>query len=137
MTQADPSIERFVRGTLGCGCPDEVFRSIELSGQPATSDRPAYRRLLIGQRLLIFILEPECEAGIAQAVRAIAGEGRAQRDALGLNRFRLVVTLDAAAATSEAAVTAFEDVAAGDARAHLHLLAPGVLPGSLSSSGRR
>lgn len=137
MTQADPSIEGFVRGTLGCGCPDEVFRSVELSGQPEAADRPAYQRLLIGQRLLICILEPKGEAGLAAGVRALAAEARAQRDALGLNRFRLVVALDATEAARDAAAAAFETVAAGDERAHLHLLAPAALPATLSSRDRR
>jgi hypothetical protein len=137
MTQANSSIERFVRDTLGCGCPDEAFRSIELSGQPAAAHRPAWQRLLIGRRLLVGILEPEGEAELAEAVRTLAAEGRAQRDALGLNRFRLVVALDATEAARAAAAAAFEAVAAGDERAHLHLLAPAALPAELSSRGRR
>ncbi|MCU0974747.1 MAG: hypothetical protein MUC71_00345 [Steroidobacteraceae bacterium] len=137
MTQADPSIEQFVRGALGCGCPDDVFLSVELSAQPATPGRPGYQRLLIGQRLLICIVEPEGTQGLAEAVRALAAEGRAQRDALGLNRFRLVVALDVAEAARAAAAAAFHAVAGGDERAHLHLLAPTELPAVLSSRGTR
>ncbi len=133
MNQSDTSIERFVRDTLGCGCPDEAFRSIALSGQSATPHRPACQRLLIGQRLLICILEPEGEAGLAEAVSMLAAEGCAQRDSLGLSRFRLVIALDAAEAARGAAAAAFEAVAAGDERAHLHLLAPAALPAELRS----
>ena len=49
-------ITRFVRGTLGCQCPDEVFQSIVI-GQERTADHgEPFTRLLVGDRLLIYIL---------------------------------------------------------------------------------
>ena len=41
-------VEHFVRGTLGCSCPDEVFRSIVVSRLPAVAGRPPILQVLVG-----------------------------------------------------------------------------------------
>lgn len=136
MTQADASIERFVRGTLGCACPDEVFQQIETSALPGDlpGDLPGVR-LVIGNRLLVYVaLAP---ASLVAATRALVAAGRRERDARGWNRFRLVLATEAPEAERTAAADAFASAAAGDERAHLHVLAPAALPAVLSSACRR
>jgi len=127
-------VRRFVREVLGCGCPEAVFEHIEDAPLPATGDLPAYRRLLIGQRLLIYVLVP-VSASPASAAAALAGlleRGQRERDRLGLNRFRAVVGVDDPPAWEPRLRTVFETFAArpgvGADRLHLHVVAPGACP---------
>ena len=50
-------IEHFVRATLGCQCPDEVFRSIAIDQLRTADGAIGYTRLLVGNRLLIYVLD--------------------------------------------------------------------------------
>ena len=50
-------IERFVRETLGCNCPAEVFARIEDDSLPSTNSGPPIRRIAIGSRLLIYLVD--------------------------------------------------------------------------------
>ena len=50
--------KRFVRDTLGCQCPDSVFEQIDYQENTGILDKDAIvKRLLVGNRLLIYILE--------------------------------------------------------------------------------
>lgn len=114
--RATPALRGFVRDTLGCACPESVFESVErgrlanVAGQPVT-------RLVIGGRLLIYVAAGEPTAA---RVAALAASGRWDRDASGLNRFRLVLGLPAEASEVAALEAAFGDAAGGDPKAHLH-----------------
>ena len=58
---ASPALEHFVRGTLGCKCPDVVFQSI-------TIDRAdSHTRLVVGNRLLIYVFESSSGKTLALA----------------------------------------------------------------------
>ena len=136
MTQPHPDIERFVRRTLGCCCSDDVFRLVAVAdGQ--SRDGTGFTRLIIGGRLLIYILEQPAEGSVAALVGALAAQGLAERESRAYNRFRLVLACDDPAAANGEAESAFRRLAGGDDRAHLHLLAPAELPAILSSPGRR
>ena len=124
-----PSIERFVRGTLGCRCPDEVFASIRVE-QQAEAGTP-FVRLLVGERLLIYVLHPRPGPPAAALVTALAARGRAERDACGYNRFRLVVAGDARDPAGAEIPERFAAAAGEDPHAHLHLVAPDLLPAAL------
>ena len=50
------SIRRFVREDLGCGCPEEVFDHVALASRDAGPDGPRHTRLLIGNRLLVYVM---------------------------------------------------------------------------------
>lgn len=126
------SLEEFVRGTLGCQCPDEVFRSISLDHQRAPGCAWPFARLAVGDRLLIYVLE--AQALTTAAVSALASQGRAERDAKGYNRFRLVIASDTPARLIDAARAGFARVADEDDRAHLHLLASDQLPDVLRAT---
>jgi hypothetical protein len=59
MTPPDrASIEHFVRSTLGCGCPDEVFQHLVVSRLPPIAGRPPIVQLQVGSRLLIHVVAP-------------------------------------------------------------------------------
>jgi len=122
------SIENFVRVTLGCSCPDEVFRSITIDRAPMSGAANGCARLVIGDRLLIYVLEPAAASGSIEPLTGLASAGLAERNARGLNRFRLVVATPRPIRHLEEVQARFARVAGSDDRAHLHLVAADSLP---------
>ena len=131
----DPShvdeITRFVRGTLGCQCPDDVFRSIVIGQERTPDDGAPFTRLLVGDRLLIYIHETQPAKATTATVSKLATQGRTERDDKQYNRFRLVIVADDPTELLTAAQSSFADVAGTDDRAHLHVLATHQLPHAL------
>jgi hypothetical protein len=110
---------RFIRSTLGCGCPDEVLRSIRVSrGAEAVS-------LDVGGRLLVRLVRAS-GLDLGEAVTA----GRAERDGSGFNRFRLVA-IGADAEELDRLQREWSRLAVDD-RLHLHTLGPEAVPEGLS-----
>jgi hypothetical protein len=133
VTDPDHSeVERFVRGTLGCGCPDEVFRTVSVTRLPAVPGRSEVLQLLVGSRLLVHVATAPQEAQAAGWIEQLAASGRAARDRHGYNRFRLVVTGTCPAKLSGKLEARFARAVARDERAHLHLLDAHQLPAALS-----
>jgi hypothetical protein len=128
----DPShadeITRFVRGTLGCQCPDDVFRSIVITHQHTPDNGAPFTRLLVGDRLLIYLLPASSTDATPETLAALARNGRAERDAKGYNRFRLVIASQDALSQDPAARTTFESVLGREDRAHLHFVPSAEIP---------
>ena len=117
------AIEGFVRETLGCACPDEVFAAIE------DGERGGLRRIAVGGRLLVYLVAPARGGLTADQLDGYLSRGRRERDELGFNRFRLVIAADDERTTEAEALTgAFERLRAGDERLHLHLIPSSRLP---------
>lgn len=132
MTDANPAeIEHFVRATLGCACPDEVFRSIAIDRLPAAAGRPPIVQLLVGSRLLIHVVTPPAREAANGWIEQLSACGRAARDRHGYNRFRLVVATAAPLASTRELADRFARSITGDDKAHLHFVEPGALPGGL------
>lgn len=126
------AVTHFVRGTLGCGCPDEVFDSIAVEPLlPFAGGLPALQ-LLIGSRLLIQLAVPPRDAAAADWIERLATEGRASRDRHGYNRFRLVVVTSPGQAVPAGLEERFARLAGRDERVHLHFVAQDHLPEALS-----
>lgn len=125
-------ITHFVRGTLGCGCPDAVFDSIVVeSVVPAANGLPVLQ-LLIGSRLLIQLVVPPHDATAAGWIERLAAAGRAARDRHGYNRFRLVIVTSPGQALPAGLDERFVRLAGTDERVHLHVVAQDQLPEALS-----
>jgi hypothetical protein len=121
----------FVRNTLGCGCPDEVFRKIECEEDVAidTGITVDYR-INVGDRLLIYVVQgndfrvdddPWNEKKLGDIVEA----GKEERDGKGFNRFRLVLAGEGNGNSTDAAADAallFEGLECVDDRIHLHII---------------
>jgi hypothetical protein len=132
MNPADrQSIEHFVRTTLGCQCPDEVFESIAIERAPTPDTALPHTRLAIGERLLIHVFEAPSVKATAAAVSKLATQGRTERDAKQYNRYRLVIASAHPTQVLDDARTSFASVAGTDERAHLHVLATDQLPDAL------
>lgn len=127
-------IEPFVRGTLGCGCPDEVFRRIELDTRPACPGRPGFTRLVVGDRLLIYVADLRDGRDVARRMEALVAHGMAERDAKGYHRFRLVVVAGTGSSADDAAEALGAAVGVDD-RAHLHCLQAAAVPSALMPAG--
>lgn len=82
-------IKPFVQQVLGCQCPESVFSQIEHSLEPVAGT--VYQRLLIGERLLIYLLDLSTVIDAEAVAGRLLRHGVAARDRAGLNRFRLVV----------------------------------------------
>jgi hypothetical protein len=124
------AVKTFVQDRLGCTCPDEVFEQIRFIESPAGfEDTPVNAVCIIGERLLIAVSDPKDWHGAIRRLQQMVNAGRALRDSLGLNRFRLVIAADddAAAVTLQHVFDSLRDV---DDRMHLHLVMADILPGA-------
>jgi hypothetical protein len=117
------AVERFVRETLGCGCPDEVFRDLRL--EPA--DRIHDGAIHVGGRLLVLLLRPDGAREFEHRLAVLMEAGRQRRDSAGYNRVRFVL-----ATTDSTLVAVAERIFAAnpwcDERTHLHVVAPAAVP---------
>jgi len=129
MTHPDrASIEHFVRGTLGCGCPDEVFQHLVISQLPPIAGRPPIVQLQVGSRLLIHVVAPPDGATASDWIEQLAANGRTTRDRHGYNRFRLVIASPAAVISARELQERFARAIVGDEKAHLHFVSSEQLP---------
>ncbi|MCB2217125.1 hypothetical protein [Desulfofustis glycolicus] len=115
-------VKNFVQQTLGCGCPEPVFQSMLTDTfTPAELVSVVVTRLLIGQRLLVYLVHPG-NAGppMKDLLAALTACGREERERCGYNRLRLVVV------TGEECYPAlersFSELQGEDDRLFLHLL---------------
>jgi hypothetical protein len=115
------SIKAFVQNTLGCGCPDEVFRLVDWRPHVHLSDEVTLAfAVTIGDRLLVYVTERDAVLDEVLLTFLIS-RGKEERDARGLNRFRLVVATDDAA-IREGLMRKFEELCDKDEKIHLHLI---------------
>jgi len=115
-------IEPFVRCQLGCTCPAEVFEWIDESPVRMTGLTQIGRRIAIGGRLLVYVLDTdETDLALVQLPDWLAA-GRAERDASAMNRLRLVVVTSDSDALGPALKARFDALPGRDERTHLHVL---------------
>lgn len=83
-------VKRFVQETLGCGCPEEVFCTIERWNNvcPPDTEVRLISRIGIGGRLLIYMMEPPADD---DTFRSVITAGLRERDERGFNRLRIVL----------------------------------------------
>ena len=129
MSESESSrLRRFVRSTLGCGCPEEILQNVKSTRFNLRAHTPL-TRLDIGGRLLVYILEAETAAGIpVSALEDAVETGIAERDRLGFNRLRVVVATDDPEALRPAAECSFAILEGLADRVHLHVVATSDLP---------
>jgi hypothetical protein len=118
------SIKTFVRDTLGCKCPDSVFSEIArgLLEIPTDAGPLAVERILVGARLLIYLLHTDDSALTAASLPDLLALGRRERDAAGYHRFRLVLSGEIGAHARRDLDAVFERERQGDDNVHLHIV---------------
>jgi hypothetical protein len=116
------AIKKFVQVTLGCGCPEEVFRFIDCKNNVSVAvDAIADRVITIGNRLLIYVLEAAADGAVRSRLAEFVTAGKNERDSKGFNRFRLVVVLDDTTEQNKIAKV-FEALPDKDEKVHLHMI---------------
>ena len=115
-------VKSFIRDTLGCTCPEEVFERIDSRRQVALGGVILSRRIDVGHRLLVYLLECDDLDYLRARLSEIIGLGLAERDQGGFNRLRIVVATDNSEPMSAPARRVFESVRGRDERLHLHLV---------------
>ncbi len=118
MDSKEPIIQ-FIRKTLGCQCPHEVFKHIDIARTP---ERDIKLRINVGGRLLIYVAEIEAPGSLDAILEKLVRAGREERDSSGLNRFRLVVAAEDSESIKGSLLEKFDALRQGDEKAHLHLL---------------
>jgi len=121
-------ITAFVRGTLGCGCPDSVFETIETGPVDVGEFAAGATRIVVGETLLVYIVVPGSMSGLAAGVHRLAELGRRDRDSHGYNRFRLVVADDGDSRLHDQAAARFA-AARADEKMHIHFVHPAAVSG--------
>ena len=122
-------ITRFVREVIGCNCPDEVFRHVEVRrGSTAVKSCPVDYELRIGGRLLVVVTSEPVDVLAGPRLEQVISEGRRARDEGNFNRFRLVVQTRNAAEDKERLLRAFEAVSARDEKTHVHVVGKSDVP---------
>ncbi len=122
------SIKIFVRQTLGCGCPEEVFKLIDCQFNIKLNNEAILRnRINIGNRLLIYILEVNNTGPIKTILPFLIKSGKTERDNFKFNRFRLVLITDRVEEIKRTAESIFAGMDK-DEKVHLHVVDKDMVP---------
>jgi hypothetical protein len=88
------NIKAFVKQSLGCNCPDEVFSHIECRSDIPCSGIVLDMRINVGNRLLVYIVTVNDPDSLRRLLQVLVTAGKKERDGAGFNRFRLVLAAD-------------------------------------------
>ncbi len=120
MTRAQ--IEAFVKGSLGCTCPDEVFDVVDdVSGIEIAPGLSLFHKITVGNRLLIYVYQADKAEDLKAHVPILVRHGNDEKSLCGYNRFRLVILCDITAAVRPIADPLFESVNDQE-NTHLHVI---------------
>ncbi len=123
-------IRQFIRQSLQCRCPDEVFQHIDYEYRPvADEQRPFNLRLRVGGRLLVYVLRTDDSDDLERVLPTVFAVGRQDRDRSGLNRFRAVLVARDPQITRARAERAYQQCDTGDQTSHLHVIGRAELDG--------
>jgi hypothetical protein len=126
------AIKAFIKGQLGCSCPDDVFSSISIcDSNELVNELPVDRVVEIGGRLLVIISQQYDWFKINNNLEQIIHAGILFRDRNGFNRFRLVIATDDEEV--RLAIQQSYDLLTGkDEKTHIHFVTPKELPDELA-----
>ena len=117
------AVKSFVREKLGCHCPDSVFEQIDYQEHSAVLGHDMNtKRLLIGNRLLIYILESNDEQSLPTLLPLLVKKAREERDYQGYQRLRVVLITDEAESLRAQMEKLFASIEEVDEKVHLHVL---------------
>ena len=124
----DKEIKQFVRETLGCTCPDEVFQNIDCRANVRASDDvlPDYE-IDVGNKLLIFVVTIDEHGSLNPIISQLVWDGIDKRNQENFNRFRLVLLTQRPTDLAQEAFAIFQALGADD-KVHLHVISKGDVP---------
>ncbi|HOO70867.1 MAG TPA: hypothetical protein PK926_03820 [Spirochaetota bacterium] len=115
-------IKYFAVEMLGCGCGNEVFENIEVSDDLFGLDLLRGKRILIGRRLLVYVVLPPDGDAVLGHLEFLMRRGKEDRDRNGYNRFRLVVAVEDHERLAGKAASLVEPMTRNDEKLHFHAL---------------
>ncbi len=115
------AIKQFVQKTLGCGCPEEVFKIIEYLDNVSSGNLIIRRKINIGNRLLVYIFDLTKDAISEEILPLLLKSGKEERDRNKYNRFRLVLAVDDAGSIEKNIFDLFDKINT-DEKIHLHVI---------------
>jgi len=115
------NIIAFVKKTLGCNCPDEVFSNIECQTDIPCSGIVLDMKINVGNRLLIYIVTVNDPDSLKRMLPVLVTAGEKERNGAGFNRFRLVLAADDINAIEKEAEKIFNSLNE-DEKIYLHTL---------------
>jgi len=117
------NIKVLVRQTLGCECPEKVFKYIDCQHDiKLNNDILLSYKINIGNRLLIYIIEVNDSNFMKSNLSTLTYMGKNERDKRGFNRFRLVIVTDKTSEIKQVAHTMFRVLEDKDEKVHLHIV---------------
>ena len=114
------AIRRFVRESLGCSCPEDVFDDIRVTERFDLFEQ-AHTIYEIGGRLFVAVVAADDRQAIRSSLGRMVEAGRDYRDLHGYNRFRLVIATDDVEARS-VLEQQFAALPNSDEKSHLHVV---------------
>ncbi len=120
------NIKTFVQQTLGCACPEEVFKYIDCQSNIKLNNI-VLSKINIGNRLLIYVVEVNSAYSVRDILPFLIEKGRKERDSLQFNRFRLVIATDNLDEIKQVADRVFQALDK-DEKIHLHVVLKEDLP---------
>lgn len=116
-------IKVFVKETLGCECPENVFEYIDSQLNVAlNNDILLNSKINVGNRLLIYVIEINDTNSIKGNLSTLISIGKRERDRGGFNRFRLAVITDKTNEIQQIAHMIFKNLEDKDEKVHLHII---------------
>ena len=124
----DKEIKQFVRETLGCTCPNEVFQDIYCRANVnASGDVLLDCEINVGNKLLIFVVTIDELGSLNPLISQLVWDGTNKRNQENFNRFRLVLLTQRPTCVAEEAFAIFQSLGA-DEKVHLHVVAKNDFP---------
>lgn len=122
-------LEGFVRDTLGCGCPTEVFKHIDLAhlNQPIIGC-PTPLRVDIGGRLLLYLMRQVSTPLTDIQLLELLNRGVEDRNLNGFNRLRIVIGSNASPAFASDYQALLKSHFPSDDKLNIHQLPSAVIP---------
>jgi hypothetical protein len=106
-----PQIISFVKGTLGCQCPEEVFSQVDSQENCRLNiDLWLRSKINVGNRLLVYVVEAVNTAFVHDNLLTLIFIGRDEKELKGFKTFRLVLAADAVADIKAVAEDIFNDL---------------------------
>jgi hypothetical protein len=115
------NIIAFVKQTLGCNCPEEVFSTLNCQSDVPCNGSVLDLKINVGNRLLIYVVTVNEPDSLVRILPALVTAGKKERDEAGFNRFRLVLAADDISNIGKAAGKIFSSLNE-DEKVYLHTL---------------
>ncbi len=118
------AVTSFVREVLGCHCPDEVLRHINVNKKTAIiAGLSTDFSINVGGRLLVYVVHSAATDHILEHLEAFFMAAPMIRDREGYNRLRLVVARRKPDDVRHKLEKSFAQISVPDDRLHFHVVA--------------